>query len=69
MMLKLGVRNKEFSFNGDPEAIPYQQSLKLMIGISFLPMTQDAGKLLAIHFLVFPSWIIFIIVFQKNNLY
>lgn len=56
MMSKLGARNKKLSFNGDPEAVPHHKSLnKLIIRISFLPMTQDAGKLLAIHFLFFPS--------------
>lgn len=68
-MSKLGVKNKKLSFNGDPEVMPHHQSLnKLMIGISFLPMTQDAGKLLDIHFLFFPSWIIFMF-FQNNSLY
>lgn len=49
-------------------APPYPSLNKLMTGISFLPMIQDASKLLASHFLFFPSRIMFIMFFQNNHL-
>lgn len=51
MMSKLGVRNNSLLI--EIQKLYSTTKPKLMIGTSFLPTTQDASKLLAIHFLFF----------------
>lgn len=59
-MSKSGVKIiLKVSFNGDLEVtyyiLPSPKLFKLMIEISLLPSTEDAGKLLVTRFLFFPS--------------